>query len=249
MFKFGDTTDLSALLHYVHDKYPSSPLFVVGYSMGGNVLVKFAGEFDPSTSRLPIIGFASLCQGYNVMITSKFLPAERPLYDYGMNLKLRAVIKKHKHIFEKVESIHIPSILKTTSLIGFDREYTLKVEKSKYSSHEEYYTDQCCSHNIDKIVVPTLFLNALDDPIIPESQIATVFDICSKRNDNIIMITTKYGGHLGFHENSSINLIPHRETFMDRLTIEYLECIANRHSDNVGVLKKQSSEYSQKKRI
>jgi predicted alpha/beta-fold hydrolase len=80
--------------------------------------------------------------------------------------------------------------------MDFDDEFTRKT--FKFESVHEYYYQASCYHFLPSIVRPTLCLNALDDPIVPDkvipySQLAA--------NPHIILATTKSGGHLGWYQN------------------------------------------------
>ena len=67
-----------------------------------------------------------------------------------------------------------------------------------YSGMDEYYDKSSCIHVVHQIKVPTLFLNALDDPIIR----GCYLDINKfKSNPNLILGTTQYGGHMAYNEH------------------------------------------------
>ena len=67
-----------------------------------------------------------------------------------------------------------------------------------FKDREDYYRKASCMHRIPQIKIPTFFMNALDDPIVNEKCID--FD-SFKSNPNIILGTTRIGGHLGYHES------------------------------------------------
>lgn len=67
-----------------------------------------------------------------------------------------------------------------------------------YKNREEYHNQGACCHKIPDIKTPTLFLNALDDPLIPPLAV----DFASiKANPNCVLATTRFGGHMGYFEN------------------------------------------------
>ena len=68
----------------------------------------------------------------------------------------------------------------------------------KYKTADDYYRDISSFHRIPNIKVPFFIMNSFDDPIIGEACID--FDIF-KTNENVILATTKYGGHLGYFED------------------------------------------------
>lgn len=88
------------------------------------------------------------------------------------------------------------------SIMDFDDEFTRKT--FNFESVHEYYYQASCYHFLPSVARPTLCLNALDDPIVPDkvipySQLAA--------NPHIILATTKFGGHLGWFQN---RLFPRR---------------------------------------
>ena len=86
--------------------------------------------------------------------------------------------------------------MKPVTLNKIDEELTSKM--FGYKNAEEYHYLAACSHKIPGIKVPTLFFNALDDPMI----VPSVIDFESiKNNPNCVLATTEYGGHMGYFEN------------------------------------------------
>lgn len=65
-----------------------------------------------------------------------------------------------------------------------------------FDDRADYYFKAACYHRIPSITKPTFFMNALDDPIIGERTID--YEIF-KNNENVVLGTTKHGGHLGYH--------------------------------------------------
>lgn len=226
MFSIGGTDDLRKAFEYVHEKFPLSDIYAIGFSMGGNVLMNYAGKYHstPNTTEIssdskhiPVQSFVSVCQGYSLIDTSLFLP-KRPLYDFGLNLKMVGVVKRNMKHFKNNKELDLKTIVRTKSLRDFDDMFTFKLKK--VDSSESYYKSECCSQYLPNINTPTFLLNALDDPIVPESQIKYVYDIC-EQNSNYIMATTKWGGHLGFHEGNPI--LPNQKTWMDKVSVEYIQ--------------------------
>merc|ERR1719323_2945214 len=71
-----------------------------------------------------------------------------------------------------------------------------------------------CSNHLKNITVPTVFINARDDPIVPPPLLEIVRD-AALNHEQMIYIEQKYGGHLGFYEGGFIYSNP--LTWMDRL--------------------------------
>ena len=67
-----------------------------------------------------------------------------------------------------------------------------------YKNGYDYHYNGACCHKIKNIKVPTLFFNAMDDPLIGKD----VLDFESiKENPNCILATNNYGGHMAYYEN------------------------------------------------
>ena len=81
------------------------------------------------------------------------------------------------------------------TLYRFDHTFAIKM--FGYDSVDDYWNRASCWHTIEQIKTPTLFFNALDDPICARDAID--YEIF-KRNPFTAIATTKYGGHLGHHE-------------------------------------------------
>ena len=67
-----------------------------------------------------------------------------------------------------------------------------------YKTPDDFYRDISTIHRIPNIKVPFFIMNTLDDPIV--GQACMDYDVF-KTNENVILVTTKYGGHLGYFED------------------------------------------------
>ena len=65
-----------------------------------------------------------------------------------------------------------------------------------HKSNEDFWRESGCNHKIKHIKIPTLFMNALDDPIVMRSGIN--FDEIAK-NENTVLATHDIGGHMGYN--------------------------------------------------
>ena len=86
------------------------------------------------------------------------------------------------------------------SLLNFDD--TITAPFFGYEDREDYYNKASCVHRIPNIRIPTLFMNALDDPIVTHKCID--YEVI-KNNPDTVVSTTKHGGHIGYC-TSSFNL-------------------------------------------
>ena len=104
-----------------------------------------------------------------------------------------------------------------------------------YNTLEEFYRDQSCVHNLNRIRVPTVFLNALDDPLSSKDNIpyhlftpaaGIVSPASAQRlggdiaNPHLVLVTTPSGGHLGWAD--AMWPFAEEATFMDRFIVQAL---------------------------
>eukprot|EP00027_Filamoeba_sp_ATCC50430_P008468 CAMPEP_0168560668 /NCGR_PEP_ID=MMETSP0413-20121227/11182_1 /TAXON_ID=136452 /ORGANISM="Filamoeba nolandi, Strain NC-AS-23-1" /LENGTH=197 /DNA_ID=CAMNT_0008591983 /DNA_START=564 /DNA_END=1157 /DNA_ORIENTATION=- len=189
-----------------------------GFSMGANTLVKYVGEAGDDT---PLAGVVSVSQGYDAKKGINYV-TEIPLYHFELTRKLKSLVQKHKHklkdamdvdhVLKRIKSVHDFDSLVTCQLHGID-------------SPEKYYEESGCVHHLENIKRPCLLMNALDDPLVPEYFLPYE---AAKRNLHIIMVTTPYGGHLGWatlKSPESMQLWPEQTHWYDKVSVEFMEAV------------------------
>ncbi|TVU36349.1 hypothetical protein EJB05_18281, partial [Eragrostis curvula] len=84
----GWTEDIREVINYLHHKYPKTPLFCVGTSIGANILVKYLGEEDETT---PVAGAVSICSPWDLLIGDRFISRKlvQRLYDKALAIGLK----------------------------------------------------------------------------------------------------------------------------------------------------------------
>lgn len=215
----GHYNDIEVTVNHVHKKYPNNKLFAAGFSLGGNNLMRYLGH---AGSRTPITAAVAICPPYNLAECERMLSHEQKMYALVLTARLKEVIAAHKNLFSTIKEIDLKSVLCATTLSEFDSKFTVQLHSNNMKDiYNDYYLPNCCSEHIDKISVPVLCINAKDDAIVPERQIP--YELY-KKNENIIIATTKRGGHLGFFEGNFIR--PSRYgAFTDRVAVSFFESV------------------------
>lgn len=186
----GQTSDLEFVVRQLV-RESSAPMFVCGFSLGGNVVLKFAGELGDRARGL-VKGFISVSTPLDLAACVDVLA--RPsnyLYRRRFLTRLRERIKKraqqHPNLYDASDLDSVRTVYQ------FDDRYTARY--FGFGSADNYYGSQSSKNFIDAIRVPTLFIQAKDDPIIPfESYSHPAF----KTNPNLTLVALENGGHLGF---------------------------------------------------
>lgn len=184
----GDTGDIEFLINTIRLRHPQSPLFAIGYSLGGNALLKYLaeqGEACPLKSAVAVSipfqlnrGADRLNQGF-----SKF-------YQWYLVKSLRNKIKdKYKNRTAPVDLFNID---KYRTFWLFDNNITAPLHS--FESAEEYYCLSSCKQYLKNIQTKTLILHAIDDPFVPQDAIP-IKDELSK---TVTLELSEHGGHVGF---------------------------------------------------
>jgi len=163
LFTWGDTADLNFTLEHLHKVYPQSKLFLIGFSLGGNVVVQYCGQYGAKLLESNICGAISVCQGYDALKSVRNMN-NSPFWNFGLTTKLKRLLARHSDAFKDI--IDVPHVLKTMRTIeDFDTLFTCKIYG--YESVVAYYNEHSSVNNLHNVKVPLLLLNAVDDPIVP----------------------------------------------------------------------------------
>ena len=165
-------------------------IWLVGYSMGGNLVLKAAGEMGASDPALA--GAVAVCP--NIDPTLCVAALERPsnwIYHQHFLSRLKARMQQKAMLFPgKWDLTHLDS-MKTIS--RFDDIYTAR--DGGYRDGADYYDRAGARHVLHRIVVPSLIITAQDDPFIPYSMFTQPV---VRDNPAISLLNPRHGGHCGF---------------------------------------------------
>ncbi len=184
----GRSDDVRAILEVVHALSPLSPLLLLGVSLGGNMVLKLAGESAVS----PIAGLQRIVAlGPPIdLLRCSVLMARRSnlLYNrYFARLLVDQVQQRHT-LFPELPRIVFP---KRPTLRIFDELYT--ATRNGFASADDYYARSSSVPLIPAIPLPTLILTARDDPFV---DVAPFDELHPPANVDLRIVDR--GGHLGF---------------------------------------------------
>ncbi|XP_076169148.1 abhydrolase domain-containing protein 2 isoform X2 [Ptiloglossa arizonensis] len=233
IFTYGHTDDYNVMLQSLIEKHPSTKIICIGFSLGGNLVTKYLGERG-SNKLSNIIGGISICQGYNALEGTKFLlnwQNFRRFYLYIMSESVKNLILQHKSILlsEEIKQRHNLNerdIISAATLPELDEAYTRKVHN--FRSVKEMYKWSSSMFYLDNITTPMVFINALDDPIVPDMLLDPIKEH-AKKHPNTLYIELAHGGHLGFYEGGL--LYPNPITWLDRTLVSLVGSLTLAHAD------------------
>ncbi|XP_004290436.1 PREDICTED: embryogenesis-associated protein EMB8 [Fragaria vesca subsp. vesca] len=191
-YNAGWTEDLRAVINHLHHEYPKAPLFVVGTSIGANILVKYLGEDGDS---VPVAGAVAICSPWDLLIGDRFISRRllQKIYDRALAIGLQGYAQLHQPIYSRLANWE--GIKKSRSIRDFDHHATRLV--GKFETVDTYYRRCSSASYVGNVSVPLLCISALDDPVCTREAIP--WDEC-RANTNIVLATTERGGHLAFFE-------------------------------------------------
>ena len=189
LYHSGLSGDVGAVVQHYVARYGLEQFALVGYSMGGNLVLKLAGEWG---AREPLRAVASVCPAIDLAAGSDALhePANR-IYEWHFLRRLLQRFRRKAQLFPQVYTkLDFGPI---RSLRQFDDR--IVAHYCGFTGADDYYYRASSARVIDGIAIPTLMLRALDDPFIRLTE-QTRDKILSNRK--IQMVETAHGGHCAY---------------------------------------------------
>jgi predicted alpha/beta-fold hydrolase len=191
LYHSGRSRDVAAVAQNLMDQDRISRFALVGFSMGGNLVLKLAGEWGreaPPQFR----AVAAVCPSMNLAASADalHLPGNR-LYEYYFMWKLRAHFRVKARLSPQV--FDASRLRGLTSLRDFDDKITAYY--CGFDGASDYYERSAAANVVDRIVVPALILHAADDPFI---RILSETRQKILSNPHITFVETGDGGHCSF---------------------------------------------------
>jgi hypothetical protein len=196
LYHSGLTHDPLTVMRELIDVDGLTSFAVVGYSLGGNLTLKLAGDFGAN----PPKELCAVCAVSPTMDLAECVDAlERPsnrIYQrhFVRNLKKR-MRRKIRAFPEKFSGRALPGI---RTIREFDDAYTAPFHG--FDGASDYYHRASAMRVIDKITVPALIISAADDPFVPPTPFC---DPAVLQNPHVTVALTPHGGHCGFVEARS----------------------------------------------
>ncbi len=190
----GATDDLDEIIHLLVRRYPDSVLQAIGFSLGGNVLLKWCSE---SGLNCPLNAAVAVSVPYQLAVASNKLDNGQVfsrLYRWRLlrSLKNKALKKIQQGKLDLDESF----IHNIKSLYDFDDLLTAPLHG--YKDADDYYRRASSFAKLNKIQIPVLLIHAADDPFMDSRVIPEI----AGENDSIKLELSPHGGHVGFYQPS-----------------------------------------------
>lgn len=189
LYHSGETSDPRWILARLAERFPDRPMAAVGFSLGGNALLKLLGE---DGAEVPVQAACAVsvpfCLGAGAQLLESGLG---PLYVRALLRPLQRKIRLRAA--ELRPHIDLGAALRATSFRAFDDAATAPLHG--FADADDYYRRCSSAAFIPEIRVPTLVLHSRDDPFLPASAIP---EAEFAANPVVEAVLTDRGGHAGF---------------------------------------------------
>ncbi len=214
LYHSGRSADVGAVVRHFAARFSLERVALVGYSMGGNLVLKLAGEWG---AQPPLCAVAAVCPAIDLAAGADALhePANRA-YEWHF---LRSLMRRFRGKVEMFPEIYtIRGMGPIRSIREFDQKIVARY--CGFRDADDYYYRAASARVVDRIAVPTLILCAQDDPFIrlfPETRAKLL------ANPYIAFVETRHGGHCAFLSRASGNEIHWAEATV----VRYLQAVAS----------------------
>jgi predicted alpha/beta-fold hydrolase len=191
LYNAGLTSDVFKLIKYCNQDLGYKEIFIAGFSLGANIVLKLAGEAGKNIPE-GLVGVCAVSPPLDLSLSAKaIIKTENKVYDrYYLTRLVNTYTLKNKYYPDKFD---LDVLKKVKNLKDFDDYIT--GPSFDYKDAEDYYQNNSSLKFLPNINIPTLIIQAKDDPIIPFSCTEAALKI---DNNNISYLITDHGGHVGF---------------------------------------------------
>ena len=188
----GETEDAKQLLSYISKEYPLSPVAAIGYSLGGNMLLKLQAEMGVNSLLKAAVSVCAPLELNNCAL--RMNKGFSKIYQFHLlnSMKKNVMLKAKEHNYEQLIKLAPQKIKRLKNFREFDNSVTAPLHG--FRDVDDYYTQSSARQYLHKIAKPTLLIQARDDPfmsvqLIPEA---------SELSDSTQLELSEHGGHVGF---------------------------------------------------
>lgn len=205
----GFTQDVDFVIQSLEKEYEE--IYLVGYSLGGNLILKYLGEqkYRISSKIKKAIAISVPCHFHDTALNLIEKPSN-VIYRHHFLKKLKNKLRRKAEIFPKRISQETIDNMKTLK----DHDDVYIADAHNFKDAKDYWNSCGSIHFLKEITTPTLLLNAQDDPFLTPSS----FPIEIAKNHPFLHLEIpQYGGHVGFFQKSTNNVLWNEERIISFL--------------------------------
>jgi hypothetical protein len=193
LYHSGETDDTRFVIRTLRRRFPDTRLGVVGFSLGGNVLVKYLGEEAAAGERSDgVTAAAAVSVPYDLAAGARRM--ERGVARLYVWRLLRSRQRKVRARADALgDRMDVARALRARTFHEFDDAATAPLHG--FMNADDYYARSSSARWVARVWVPTLLVHAADDPFLPAAAIPRA---AAAANPRIVPCFTAHGGHVGF---------------------------------------------------
>lgn len=191
LYHGGLTADLRVVIDELIARDGLQQLFIAGFSLGGNMVLKLAGEYGANPPA-EVKAICAVSPSIDLRASTSLIARRRNwIYQQDFLRRLKNRIKVKEKLFPgRYDSEHLTGV---RSVEQFDNSYV--APHFGFADANDYYAKSSSRPLIGHIRVPTLIIHAKDDPFIPFEPLR---DPSIAANPYILLLATEQGGHVAF---------------------------------------------------
>ena len=193
LYHSGLSGDIRAVVRELIERDALPEIFAGGFSMGGNLVLKMAGEIGDTAAELR--AFVAVAPALDLAACADALAEPRNfIYERHFVRSLKQSIRRKASLFPALYPID--GLRSVRTVRDFDEVITARF--CGFHGASDYYAQSSAQAVVESIRRPTLIVIAEDDPFVPY---ASFENPAIRENPNITLIVTRYGGHCAFISN------------------------------------------------
>ncbi|MEM1119656.1 MAG: alpha/beta fold hydrolase [Bacteroidota bacterium] len=196
MYNHGDLEDISAVINYAFSRKKYETVVLAGYSMGGNISMKYLGVNGKSVPK-NIKASINFSAPTDLNSSAKLLDKKRSWF-YSNRFRKKIWKKIQIKAAQYPNVVDLANYKKVRIWEDFDTYFTAPV--NGFESAQAFYEFASAKNFMDNISIPTLLVNAQNDPILTPA--CNPVDL-AKKNKHFYLEMPKQGGHVGFSMKNS----------------------------------------------
>jgi predicted alpha/beta-fold hydrolase len=191
LYHSGLTADPLFVLRELIERDELSRVAIAGYSLGGNLALKLAGELG-TTAPKALLAVAAVSPVVELEACVRAIERrENRIYEWNFCRNLQARMRRKARAWPG--HFDLRGLWKVWSIRDFDDRYT--APHHGFASASDYYHRASAMRVIDRVALPALIVTAEDDPFVPPEPFR---DPRVTGNPHITTLITPHGGHCGF---------------------------------------------------
>ena len=194
LYHSGLSGDIRAVVRELAERDGLPEIFAAGFSMGGNLVLKMAGEYGNSAPQ-HMRGFVAVAPSFDLAACADALLEPRNfIYERHFVRRLKRRMREKARLYpEQYGAVLNGGMRGIHTVRDFDDAITARF--CGFQSADDYYARSSAAQFVAAIRKPTLLLTAQDDPFVP---FATFASAAIRENPNITLVAPRHGGHCGF---------------------------------------------------